>query len=194
VLLHPAAGWRGASVDAVVPSAAAALGWVCVCWLAACVVLSAAACLPGVCGRISARIGAAITPAVVCRTVEAAVGLTVASVPVVTPWVANAHADSGRARFDLAVPSLDRPAGEVPPPVHLPAGATPAHSPRPSLYVVRQGDCLWTIAARQLGARATVDTVAATWPRWYAANHAVIGADPNVVHPGQRLVVPEERA
>jgi nucleoid-associated protein YgaU len=111
-----------------------------------------------------------------------------------TPVLGQAHADSGQARSELALPSLDRPAGEVPPPVHLPAGAPPPHLTKLSVYVVRQGDCLWTIAARHIGAPASVDAVAATWPRLYAANRAVIGANPNVLRPGQRLVVPKELA
>lgn len=194
LLRHPGAAWRDASTDTAVASLAAVVAWVGVCWLAVGVLLSVAATLPGACGRASARMYSAVTPAVVRRTVEALVGLTVASVPVVTPWVGPALADSGRSRSEVAVPSLDRPAGEVPPPVHLPAGASPLRHTQPTRYVVRPGDCLWTIAARHLGAGASVDAVAATWPRWYAANRAVIGTDPDALRPGQRLVVPEERA
>jgi nucleoid-associated protein YgaU len=56
--------------------------------------------------------------------------------------------------------------------------------------VVRHGDTLWDIAARHLGPGATPARVAAAWPRWYAANRAVIGADPDRILPGQRLVPP----
>ncbi|CCK31172.1 peptidoglycan-binding protein [Streptomyces davaonensis JCM 4913] len=44
-------------------------------------------------------------------------------------------------------------------------------------YVVRQGDTLSGIAARY----------GTTWQRLHAANKAVIGADPDVIVPGQRL-------
>ncbi|MDT9696166.1 transglycosylase family protein [Streptomyces sp. P17] len=44
-------------------------------------------------------------------------------------------------------------------------------------YVVRQGDTLSGIAARH----------GTTWQRLYAANKAVIGGDPDVIVPGQRL-------
>jgi hypothetical protein len=46
-------------------------------------------------------------------------------------------------------------------------------------YTVREGDTLSRIAARH----------GTTWQRLYAANKAVIGGDPNVIVPGQRLDV-----
>lgn len=57
-------------------------------------------------------------------------------------------------------------------------------------YVVRGGDTLWDLAARHLGPGATPAQIAAEWPRWYAANRASIGPDPDLIHPGQRLVPP----
>ncbi len=55
---------------------------------------------------------------------------------------------------------------------------------------VRRGDTLWSIAAAHLGSGATDAEVAAEWPRWYEANRAVIGDDPDVVAPGQQLQAP----
>ena len=49
------------------------------------------------------------------------------------------------------------------------------------------GDTLWDIAARRLGA-------GASWPAIYALNRDVIGPDPGVITPGQRLVLPSEAA
>ena len=46
-------------------------------------------------------------------------------------------------------------------------------------YTVRQGDTLSTIAARH----------GLTWQRVYAANKAVVGGDPDLIVPGQRLVL-----
>ncbi|WP_202879566.1 LysM peptidoglycan-binding domain-containing protein [Serinicoccus kebangsaanensis] len=60
----------------------------------------------------------------------------------------------------------------------------------PDHVVVRRGDTLWDLAARHLGPEATVAEVAQEWPRWYAANRGVIGADPDLLLPGQELVVP----
>ncbi len=56
--------------------------------------------------------------------------------------------------------------------------------------VVRRGDTLWDIAARHLGSGAGAAEVAAEWPRWYAANRDVIGSDPGLIRPGQRLTAP----
>ncbi|GAB7107390.1 resuscitation-promoting factor protein RpfA [Streptomyces phaeofaciens JCM 4814] len=46
-------------------------------------------------------------------------------------------------------------------------------------YTVRAGDTLSTIAARH----------GTTWQRLYAANKAVIGGDPDLIMPGQRLAL-----
>jgi len=56
--------------------------------------------------------------------------------------------------------------------------------------VVRRGDTLWDIAARHLGGGATTAEIAYEWPRWHAANRAVIGEDPDRIRPGQRLTPP----
>jgi nucleoid-associated protein YgaU len=73
----------------------------------------------------------------------------------------------------------------------------PAPRPRVStndLVTVRRGDTLWSVARRHLGARATDAQVAHEWPRWYAANRAVIGPDPNSLRPGQQLRPPRSSA
>ncbi len=72
-----------------------------------------------------------------------------------------------------------------------------APSPRPGAaaldtVTVRRGDSLWSIAERHLGAAATDVQVARAWPQWYAANRAVIGDDPDLIHPGTQLVPPRE--
>lgn len=60
---------------------------------------------------------------------------------------------------------------------------------RHTVTVVR-GDSLWHIAQRHLGPGATARQIAREWPRWYAANRAVIGPDPDLIHAGQVLVAP----
>lgn len=59
-------------------------------------------------------------------------------------------------------------------------------------YTVRPGDSLWDIAEMKLG---TVEArrIARYWPRIHRANRAVIGADPNLIVPGQVLTLPPER-
>jgi len=62
-------------------------------------------------------------------------------------------------------------------------------------YVVRAGDSLWRIAERTLVARngdsVTSADIAQFWPVVYQANRALIGADPNLIFPGQTLQLPE---
>jgi nucleoid-associated protein YgaU len=50
---------------------------------------------------------------------------------------------------------------------------------------------LWTIAARHLPASAGAGAIDGSWRRWYAANRSVIGADPNLILPGQHLLAPD---
>jgi nucleoid-associated protein YgaU len=56
--------------------------------------------------------------------------------------------------------------------------------------VVQRGDTLWSIAARHLGAGATDDEITREWPRWWSANRGVVGDDPDLIKPGQRLAPP----
>jgi nucleoid-associated protein YgaU len=68
----------------------------------------------------------------------------------------------------------------------------PAQPPARSAHVVTAGESLWSIAAAQLGPGTSSATVDRLWPRWYAANRAVIGPDPNLIVPGQPLRPPPQ--
>jgi LysM domain len=61
-----------------------------------------------------------------------------------------------------------------------------------SRYTVKPGDKLWSIAGAVL---ATEDAarIARYWPRIHRANRAVIGSNPDLIHPGQVLVLPPEQ-
>lgn len=89
----------------------------------------------------------------------------------------------------------------VPPaPTKTPQPSTPAEpsviaQPRAETaevdeVVVVRGDTLWGIAATHLGAGASNADIAREWPRWYATNRHVIGADPDLIYPGQILTPP----
>jgi hypothetical protein len=99
-------------------------------------------------------------------------------------------------------PALDRPGTQVLPAASPPtikitpsSGAellarAPRQEPAEQSYVVHRGDALWDIAARHLGRHATAADIAREWPRWYAANRTAIGADPDLIRPGQVLIPP----
>ena len=94
---------------------------------------------------------------------------------------AQADEDTGRATADhrqvlAGLPSPDRVVGSVPP--------APATRTSPT-HVVRPGDTLWDIAEAELGG-------GAQWQRIHALNRAVIGADPDLIHPGQELRLPTQ--
>jgi nucleoid-associated protein YgaU len=90
----------------------------------------------------------------------------------------------------LAGPALASTDGPVPDPLAglpLPDRAEgPAHPPA-ARVVVRPGDTLWGLAARDLGPRATDRAITQRWRRIYAVNRAVVGPDPDLIRPGQVL-------
>lgn len=78
--------------------------------------------------------------------------------------------------------------------VRTAAHSTPSPSAEPAVtapVVVRPGDTLWAIARAHLPDGAPDGTIAAAWPRWYAANADLIGPDPDLIRPGQHLVRPD---
>ena len=66
---------------------------------------------------------------------------------------------------------------------------THAHGRHEAAVTVQRGDCLWDIARRRL-THPTPTRVATDWPRWWRTNRGVIGPDPDLVQPGQRLTPP----
>lgn len=56
--------------------------------------------------------------------------------------------------------------------------------------VVQPGDSLWSIAARRLGRGASPQAITAEWQQIYALNREIIGSDPELIEPGQRLALP----
>lgn len=57
-------------------------------------------------------------------------------------------------------------------------------------YTVQVGDCLWNIARSSLPEGASNASIAREWQRWYQQNRVVIGANPNLLYPGQILRAP----
>jgi hypothetical protein len=58
------------------------------------------------------------------------------------------------------------------------------------LVVVRPGDSLWSISSEWLGPNASAQQIANGVERIYAVNQNRIGADPNLIFAGQKLLMP----
>jgi hypothetical protein len=88
-------------------------------------------------------------------------------------------------------PRTSPPAGSATPVAPI-ADARRAAAPVAALptYVVQRDDCLWSIAARLLGARADARSIDLGWRQIYATNRAAIGEDPNLIHIGLTLELP----
>jgi len=94
---------------------------------------------------------------------------------------APAHADAGGSRPGLlsGLPLPERAEG-------------PAH-PHRQVVVVRPGDTLWAIAGSELPTDATDRQVSDRWRAIYRRNRAVVGADPDLIRPGQVLSLTREK-
>jgi nucleoid-associated protein YgaU len=191
----------GAALDQVVAAWAGRAAVAVAAYLAAGVLAGAASALPGVAGRLGARI-ASVTPALAVSAGRRAAGLAVVAVTAVAgagalPGVAAAATltttDHGGGR-PVAGSAGAGAAADWPTEPRLRHHGHAAHpAAGPGDVVVRPGDCLWSIAARELPGRATPGRVARAWPRWWSANRTVIGPDPARLLPGEVLHQPLDR-
>jgi resuscitation-promoting factor RpfA len=175
----------GADVSAMLAGLAALVGWVVSARLLVTALAVLLAALPGSCGRAGRKLAAAWSPAMLRGLVRAALGVAVATGPVLGAAAAFA---------DLApLPVLDRVVA-TPAQTTAPPASRPGHASHPTagghVVVVRPGDSLWAIAASHLPPGHTDAQVAAAWPRWYAANRQAVGPDPSHIEPGLRLTPP----
>lgn len=72
---------------------------------------------------------------------------------------------------------------------HADVNLTPASKTQEAV-TVQPGDTLWAIAAAHLPPGASGAEIAAAWPAWFDLNQDQIGSDPNLIHPGQQLLMP----
>ncbi|MGH3094838.1 MAG: LysM peptidoglycan-binding domain-containing protein [Streptosporangiales bacterium] len=184
----------GAALDfeAALAASAAGIAWAAVLWFCGCLVLALLGRLPGAAGRAARHTAAAVTPALMRRLLEAALGASIAVAA--TGQVAYAAAGTPGGTSELPrVDRPDRPAAHQPsaPDPDRPGGDREHRKSRASTVRVRRGDTLWAIAAAHLPGTPDDAAIAANWPRWYAANRHVIGSDPNLILPGQRLRPPK---
>ncbi|MGZ5373132.1 MAG: LysM peptidoglycan-binding domain-containing protein [Aeromicrobium sp.] len=79
-----------------------------------------------------------------------------------------------------------------------PFGSAPAVSdlPHALAHIVRveRGDTLWSIAAQNLGPGASNPAIDMETKRWYEENSDVIGPDPDLIYPFQRLTIPTKES
>jgi nucleoid-associated protein YgaU len=185
-------------------------------WVAVTGLLSVLGQVPGALGRGFARAAGRCAPRIVRAAVAAAVGTAVAvagagpagattgsagpvrpaaTAGAPTPTATAATAEGGTALPDPGWTPNPPPAPPTSRPGEVGLVSAPGAPGRQleDEVVVRRGDTLWAIAARHLGPDASAAQVAAAWPRWYAANRRVIGADPDLLRPGQLLEPPIDR-
>lgn len=96
------------------------------------------------------------------------------------------------------LPYPERPALAAPPArrAAVPTGRTTAEPDTPGHHVVRPGDTLWALAADQVrssGGEPDVATVARAVADLHHANREVVGDDPDLILPGQRLTLDQTR-
>jgi hypothetical protein len=179
-----------ADPDVLLADVAASLLWLVAAWLATGIAATLLAAMPGTAGRLMGAASHRLLPGALCRVVAGSAGLGVLLAPIpamAAPGSADAAAVQHVATalpapvWPGAQPSVSRP--DPPPP-------SPTKTSDRAVRV-RPGDSLWLITAHRLGPNVAPAEVAAAWPRWYAANRDVIGADPDLILPGQLLSPPD---
>jgi hypothetical protein len=184
--------------------------WLAAAWVALGLAACAASALPGAIGRTARWVARAALPRAMYRLAAGAAGMGVVLAPVgadaATPPARAMHAavtPTPAWPTDDVLPSPQWPTSAAPTTPNQPPSPRPTRSARPAAPVhdrparqiatsitVAPGDSLWRIAGAHLAGRPSNRRIAAAWPRWYAANRAAIGADPNHITPGEVLVVP----
>lgn len=180
ILTHPQAYLDRVGPDRAVISLVAVSCWLILGWLLLAVSATAAGSLPGVLGVIARTVSGRLLPATLRRATVVALGLSVAT------GGASMAAAAGTVSSSLAQPAWATARIDV----DWPVGPASAPAPGRRTVIVAPGGCLWDLAAAQLGPGATNAQIAAEWQRWYAVNRSVVGPDPDLIQPGQRLVSP----
>jgi hypothetical protein len=163
--------------------------WALVGWVLLLLVAAHATRLPGSVGRMAATTLPRIAPVAVRRLLAPMLGVTVGLAVVgAVPAAASPPPPVPTAPVSLDWPT--RVAAALDWPVPTPAGAAAPRPAHPAPVVVQPGDSLWAVAADHLPATATNAQIAQAWPRWWSANRAAVGADPDLIHPGLSLTPP----
>jgi nucleoid-associated protein YgaU len=126
---------------------------------------------------LTARLGC---PAAARRALLAGLGIVLASGGAVVAGPVSAAPAPLGTRTGLGLPVPARPTGS-------------AYAVPPQRVEVRPGDCLWGLARERSRGTASEQDVARLVARTYRANRTIIGADPDLIRPGQRLHFPLQR-
>jgi len=167
-------------------------------------VLLGAARVPGRVGRVCNYWGEAVTPKLARRVAVGVFG-AIAAFTGISPAMAVSSAPTptqtpvpGGNHSHVDIPNLDRGPGTDESPAkptraskaRAPSAVSPAKPGATQSIRVRAGDCLWLLAAKQLGSTASDSDIANQTKRWYSVNRSVIGSDPDVIAIGSLLTIP----
>lgn len=132
----------------------------------------------------SSHLARALTPVAVRRALFAGAVGAMTITPAHAERLGDPAEQSSHSVHGLQLP--DRPVDRTRTP------ADPVRPTRADAVVVRPGDTLWAIAARSLPGDASPAVVANAVHHWHVANQHVIGPDPDLIFPGQRLIPPRD--
>ena len=175
-LLAPAVIERAPGFEGLLVSACAAAASACAVWGWLSVVAVVAEALRGVGDRPASAVPG--VPRALRRLVLAGCG--VALTTAAAPALATTGYDAGQV-LPAALAGLPFPVRAMDLPVQT-----------EHVVVVRPGDSLWTITERHSPPATTDAEITRGWQALYARNRAVVGDDPSLIHPGQRLVLPDD--
>jgi len=198
--------------DAAVSAVAGALLWLAALWLMLGLLVTLASRCTGRPDGLLDALSRRIAPALLRQLVTTATGASLVLTPTAigapmapparqaaTVGAALPASPTGPSTTPLRPAETTRPGKTTRP---LPAGSAPVlpaqTTPGPPLdpapaagtLLVKPGDSLWRITAQRLGPSASEQQIAVGWPYWYWANRRVIGRDPNLLRPGERLTMP----
>lgn len=182
---------RASDLSVPLVAAVCLLAWALLGYLVLVGALTVAVERSGAAGATRAAVLRRCAPAGLRRTVAATLGIGL--------LVGSGTGAAGAARpasFDWPIraaatsTSAASPAPAAVPAVSSEPDQGPGGPDQPHRVVVAVGDTLWAISAAALPTGADNHTIAQAWPSWWAANREVIGDDPDLLFPGQRLRPP----
>ncbi len=166
--------------------------WIGIIWLTTTLLMLAATQLPGRLGAAARAASCLVIPAIVRRLVCSALSISLAG-----GMLAGTAQAAGVGHSVVANQPTPTSQQETPLDLDWPHPGDGAGANRPDSHTgegtvtVQPGDSLWKLTTQSLGATASDQAIAATWPAWWERNRDVIGDNPHLIHPGQQLHPPQ---